>query len=274
GRNVTLGQYIPRRSPLHELDPRTKIIGWIVLAIGMFFTGSYAGMILLGLVVLALIPLARLPSSYVLRGVLPMLPFLAVIYVFQLLFSGSLYPGAEDVLWRFWIFEINAEGLRASTLVIIRVIVLYLSVTVLTLVTSIVMLVDGAERLTKPLRRLGVPNQELAMVAAISVRFVPTLIQEAEKLMKAQMARGAELETGNVIKKTRARIPVFIPLFINTLRRAGELSTAMEARCYRGGEGRTKRRRLEMTAADWGALGFAVVITLVVVVVPDLMVVP
>lgn len=255
GRNVTLGQYVPGKSVVHRLDPRTKIVGWIVIATAMFVAGSLVGLGVVALLLVALIAVSGLPPSYVLRGLLPMLPFLLLLYVFQVLFSGSLYPDAETIYLDWGPLQVSAEGILGSTTVMVRVVLLYLSVTLLTLATSLVLLVDGMERLTAPLRRIGVPNQELAMVAGISVRFVPTLVEEAERLMKAQMARGSELDRGGVIARTRARLPILIPLFLNTLRRAGDLTTAMESRCYRGGEGRTKRRRLRLVGEDWAALG-------------------
>ncbi len=262
-RNVTLGQYVPGESPVHMLDPRAKIVGWIILAVGMFLSGSFLGLAVVGGFTILLLFWSGLPVAYVLRGYRPMLPFLVVIYLFQLLFSGTLYPDSTHVLYQWGIFEVTREGVVASTLVIIRVLVLLLSVNILTLTTSLVLLVDGAERLSAPLRRVGIPHQELAMVSAIAVRFVPTLIEEAEKLIKAQTARGARIESGNVWQRTRARIPVLIPLFLGTFRRAGDLVTAMESRCYRGGKGRTKRRRLHMRAADWLGLALVTAVALI-----------
>ncbi len=267
GRNITLGQYVPGTSLVHRLDPRTKIIGWAVLATGMFVAGRLVGLAVFAAFLAAVIAVSGLPPGYVLRGLRPMLPFLAVLYVFQVLFSGSLYPDARVVLWDFWIFRVTAEGIQGATTVMVRVVVLYLSVTVLTLATSLVLLVDGMESLASPLRRIGLPAQELAMVAGIAVRFVPTLVEEAERLMNAQTARGAELERGNVIAKTRARLPIFVPLFLNTLRRAGDLTVAMESRCYRVGEGRTKRRRLRMRGDDWLALAGCVAVAALAVLV-------
>lgn len=256
-RDVTLGVYLPLDSVLHRLDPRTKILGWTFLAVLIFSAAqSFAGLALFALLLLALVRLGRLPLVYVLSGLKPMLPIMLVMYAFQLLFSGSLYPEAKQVLWEWGVIKVTAEGAYLSTIVTLRVILLYLSVTVLTLTTSLVELTDGTEAILSPLRRFGVPANELAMIAAIAVRFVPTLIEEQEKIIKAQMARGARLNVGNVLARTRALVPILVPLFLNTLRRAEDLTVAMEARCYRGGQGRTKRRRLRLTALDWQAWGW------------------
>jgi energy-coupling factor transport system permease protein len=254
GRNVTLGQYVPGESFIHRLDPRTKTIGWAVLAALMFMTKSFTGLSLFLVLLLIMILSAQLNLPYVLGGLKPMLPLLSILYVFQVLFSGSLYPDAVNVVWEWGMFRVTLEGMYLSGIVSSRVILLYLSVTILTLTTSLVDLTDGTERMLSPFQRFGVPANELAMVAAISVRFVPTLIEEQEKIIKAQMARGAKLDVQNAIARTKALIPILVPLFLNTLRRAEELSTAMEARCYRGGKGRTKRRQLRMSAVDFQAV--------------------
>ncbi len=252
-RDVTLGQYVPGDSFIHRLDPRTKIIGWTILAILMFMAKSFVGMGVFAVLIMSLIFIARLPFGYVLGGLRPMIGFLLFLYVFQILFSGSLYPDATHVVWEWTIFKVTTEGIYLSSLVQVRVVILYLSVTILTLTTSLVELTDGTENLLSPLQKFGMPANELAMVAAISVRFVPTLIEEQEKIIKAQMARGARLDMTNAIARTRALVPILVPLFLSTLRRAEELSVAMESRCYRGGRGRTKRRQLRLTGIDYQA---------------------
>ena len=256
GRNVTLGRYLPGDSFVHRMDARVKIIAWTVYALALFFTSGYAAFAVLALTLAYVVRVSGISVSYLLSGLRPMLPFLLFMYVFQILFSRSLYPEATDVLWEWGIFAITGEGVARSTLVIFRVVLLYLSVTALTLTTALVALVDGMERLSKPLRRVGVPNQELALAFAIAVRFVPTLIEEAEKLIKAQTSRGVAMDVGGPIRRVRARLPVLVPLILNTLERSHDLTDAMHARCYRGGDGRTKRRLVATTAADWYALGF------------------
>ena len=251
GKNVTLGRYVPGESLIHRLDPRIKIVAWTVYAVGLFMAGTFTGLAVLAAFLGLIVVLSRLPTGYVARGLRPMLPFLIVMYLFQLGFSTSLYPDSRDnVVFEWGFITVTGEGLYQSTLVTTRVIILFLSVTVLTLTTSLVMLVDAVERLSAPLRRIGVPNQELALAGAIAVRFVPTLVEEAEKLVNAQTARGAKLDVGSWLDRTRARLPLLIPLMIGTLQRADDLVAAMNSRCYRGGDGRTKRRQLRTRTDD------------------------
>ncbi len=256
-RNITLGQYVPGRSVVHRLDPRTKILCWLLLATAMFISRTFVAMAVFLVVILAVNLISGISFAYVWSGLRPMWVFLIVLYCLQVLFSRDLYPESTQIYWQWGWLSITYEGLYFSTLVSIRVVLLYLSVTLLTLSTSLVALTDGAEALMAPFQRFGVPANELAMVAAIAVRFVPTLVEELEKLIKAQTARGAKLDSGNAFRRTRARIPIFVPLFINTLRRAEELIVAMEARCYRGGRTRTKRKQLHLGHLDaycWAAM--------------------
>lgn len=255
GRNVTLGRYVQGDSFVHRMDARLKLVSWVLYALGLFLAGTFSAFALLAFALAGVVVASGISPGYLLRGLKPMLPFLVAMYAFQILFSTSLYPDSTQVWWSWGIFTVTAEGVVRSTLVVLRVLLLYLSVTTLTLTTSLVSLVDGVERLSKPLRRVGLPNQELALAFAISVRFVPTLIEEAEKLMKAQASRGVSMDVGGPITRVRARLPVLVPLILNTLDRSHDLTAAMHARCYRGGDGRTKRRIVATTPADWAALG-------------------
>lgn len=264
-RNITLGQYVPGNSVIHRLDPRTKILSWLLLAAGMFIARSFTALALFLLVILAVNYVSRISFAYVWSGLKPMWLFLGILYVLQVVFSRDLYPDSRFIYWQWGWFSITSDGLYFSTLVSLRVVLLYLSVTLLTLSTSLVALTDGAEALMAPLQRFGVPANELAMVAAIAVRFVPTLVEELEKLAKAQTARGAKLDSGNALKRTRARLPIFVPLFINTLRRAEELIVAMEARCYRGGRSRTKRKQLRLGRLDWACWACMLALTAIAV---------
>lgn len=261
GRNVTLGRYVPGNSRIHRMDPRAKIIAWVMFAVGIFVANSFVGFAVLASFLVAIMLGAHLPILYVMKGLKAMLPFLIILYLFQLAFSTTLYPEGRDVIFDWWIFTTTGTGVRSATLVILRVLLLFVSMSVLTLTTSVVLLMAGAERLGAPFRRIGVPNQELAMAMGIAVRFVPTLTEEAERLMKAQTARGARLDVGNFIRRTKARLPILVPLMVNTLRRSHDLINAMESRCYRGGDARTKRRVLRMSAGDWGSLLVAVLLT-------------
>lgn len=252
-KDITLGQYVPRQSPVHRMDPRMKITLWLAIMVSLFFIDTFVGYGLMALFLGLVIYLAQIPVGYGLRGLKPAIPFMVVLFIIQLMFSGSLFADSPNVVFHWGFIRITTEALRTYTLVIIRVLLLFLSVTILTLATSLVSLTDGVESMMNVFRPLGVPANELAMVMVIALRFVPTLVDELERIMKAQMARGADIETGNFIQKTRQRIPVLIPLLLNSFNRAEELIVAMEARCYRGGKGRTKRKQLKLTALDWKA---------------------
>jgi len=236
------------------MDPRMKITLWLALMVSLFFIDTYTGYAMVGLFLGLVIWLAQIPMGYALRGLKPTIPFLLVLFIIQLLFSGSLFMDSQNVVFEWGFIRITTDALRSYTLIIFRVLLLFLSVTILTLSTSLVSLTDGVESMMAVFRPIGVPANELAMVMVIALRFVPTLVDELERIMKAQMARGADIETGNFIQKTRQRIPVLIPLLLNSFNRAEELIIAMEARCYRGGKGRTKRKQLRMTAVDWQAV--------------------
>jgi len=265
-KNITLGQYLPRQSPVHRLDPRVKIVGWLGLAVVLFTTKTLTGYVLFAIALVAGLRVSQIPLGYTLRGLLPMLPFMVLLWIFQVIFSGSLYPQSTQVLWRWHFVDIRLEGVWFSSLTMIRVVLLYLSVTWLTLATALVALTDGLESLLGLLRRLKMPANELAMIGVIALRFVPTLVDEQERIMKAQIARGANLDQGNWLTRVKARIPVLIPMFISTLRRADDLIVAMESRCYRGGQGRTKRRQLKLQGGDRLAIGLLVVFVVVMLV--------
>jgi len=257
-RDITLGQYVPRNSPVHRLDPRTKIVLWVVLVTLLFLVRSFTGYLLFALFMGWVVRLSQIPMGYTLRGLRPALPFIVALFAMQILFSGSLYPESARVLFHWRFVRMTVEALYTYSLTMVRVVLLFWSVTILTLTTSLVGFTDGVESLLGLGRRIGIPANELAMVMVIALRFVPTLVEELERIMKAQMARGADIETGNFIQRTRQRIPILIPLLLNTFARAEDLILAMEARCYRGGKGRTKRRQLRVTALDYRAIAVVV----------------
>jgi len=254
-KDITLGQYVPRDSVIHRLDPRTKIVLWMVLITVLFFIHTYTGYLVFALFILWVTHLAEIPVLYALRGLKPAIPFIIVLFIIQLLFSGSLFADSPNVVFQWGFVRITTDAIRTYSLIMIRVVLLFLSVTILTLATSLVGLTDGMENLLSIGRRIGIPANELAMVMVIALRFVPTLVDELEKIMKAQMARGALIDEGNFIQRTKQKIPILIPLLMSTFRRAEDLIVAMEARCYRGGKGRTKRRQLRLTALDYRAIG-------------------
>ncbi len=258
-RNITIGQYIPGNSPVHRLDPRTKILSTMALIALLFLVQSFAGYGFAALFIAAAVYISKLPPRYVIRGLKPLL----IIIVLTL--SLHIFMTEGRVLWQWGFIAITEEGLVRGGMMGTRLILLVLGTSILTLTTSPIHLTDGIESLLKPGKPIGIPAHELAMMMTIALRFIPTLLEETEKIMKAQMARGADFESGNLLQRAKNLIPLLVPLFINAFRRADDLAIAMEARGYRGGEGRTKFRELSFTSFDGvclaGVLIFVVVIS-------------
>jgi energy-coupling factor transport system permease protein len=244
-KDITIGQYIPGNSLIHRLDPRTKIISSIVFIVVLFLAEAFWDYILLAGFTVLLILLSQVPIKFVLKGIRPLL----LIIIFTLVLHAFLNTGT--VIWKWGPFTLTYEGIRLGLLMAARLILLVIATSLLTLTTSPIALTDGIERLLNPFRKIGVPAHELAMMMTIALRFIPTLLEEAEKIMKAQMARGADFESGNLIQRGKNMIPLLVPLFINAFRRADELAMAMEARCYRGGEKRTRMKQLKVTSLDY-----------------------
>jgi len=259
-RYVTIGQYIPRDSPVHRLDPRTKIAAVTILTVAIFVVRDFAGYGLLTLFLLGVVLVSRIPVGYLLRGLRPVLFLLLLTVVLNTFFSG-IREGT--VVFKLGPLIATREGVIRALFIGYRLVGLVLATSLLTFTTSPMELTDGIERILRPFRRLGVPAHELAMMMTIALRFIPTLLEETEKIIKAQMARGAEFERGNILRRARALVPVLVPLFVSAFRRADELALAMEARCYRGGEHRTRMKQLRFAARD----AFALVVTLAASVV-------
>ena len=259
--DITLGQYFPGTSFLHKLDPRIKIVATMIFIIAIFFAHSLASYALVTAFVALSFAISRLPVKFILKSLKP----LWVIIIFTMGVHIFTTPG--DVLWQYGIFHITKEGLYQGALMTARLVFLIVFSSLLTYTTSPIVLTDGIEHLLNPFKRIGVPAHELAMMMTIALRFIPTLLEEADKIMKAQMARGADFESGNIIQRAKAMVPLLVPLFISAFRRAGDLAMAMEARCYHGGEGRTRLRILKLTRADAvAALITAAMIALVAVI--------
>jgi energy-coupling factor transport system permease protein len=258
-RFITIGQYVPRESPVHRLDPRTKIAAVTAFMIVIFVVRDFVGYGLLALFLIAIVALARIPLGFVLRGLRPIVFLLLLTVVLNVFFSGV---DGGTVVFRIWRLTATREGIMRALFIACRLILLVGVTSLLTFTTSPVELTDGIERLLRPFRRIGVPAHELAMMMTIALRFIPTLLEETEKIMKAQMARGAVFDRGGALRRARALIPVLVPLFVSAFRRADELALAMEARCYRGGEQRTRMKELRFAPRDAAAL----VITAVVAV--------
>ena len=244
-RDITLGQYMPGNTVVHRLDPRTKILLTIVY-IAMIFCVSSPVWYVIPLAYLFLCSkLSGITFGQLLKAIKPLRFLLIITFVLNLFFSSG------STVWLEWgILKITKEGLMTAIHFSMRLVFLVADTSVLTLTTSPIALCDGIEVLLKPLSKIGFPSHELAMMMTIALRFIPTLIEEADKIMKAQMARGADFESGNLFKRAKAMVPLLVPLFVSAFRRAGELAMAMEARCYHGGEGRTRMRVLRFTQND------------------------
>lgn len=249
-RDITLGQYYPADSILHKLDPRVKLVTTLVYLVALFLVDSWVGYGVATLFLVSVIELSRVPFKFIVRG----LKAIVMILLITLAFNLFLTPG-ERVLVQFWKLKITDTGLRTAVFMALRLIYLIIGSSLMTLTTTPNDLTDGLERLLGPLKKLRVPVHEVAMMMSIALRFIPILLEETEKIMKAQMARGADFESGNLIQRAKNMIPLLVPLFISAFRRANDLAMAMEARCYRGGEGRTKMKPLHYGSNDYVAYG-------------------
>lgn len=260
-KDITLGQYFPGNSPVHRLDPRTKLLMLVVYIVALF---SADGWIAYGIVFAFLamvIAVSRIPVKAIVRGMKPL--------VFILVFTGILnlfFTGGETVLVSFWRITITLEGVVRAVFMVIRILLLISATFLLTYTTSPIALTDGLESLLGPLKKLRLPVHELSMMMCIALRFIPTLIEETDKIMSAQKARGADFESGNLMQRVRALVPILVPLFISAFRRADELATAMECRCYQGGDGRTKMKLLRYKLGDIKAFGAGVLLLVAVFV--------
>ena len=247
--SITLGQYYQTDSALHRLDPRVKLVGTFAYLIALFVVDSWVGYLLAALFLAAMIKLSNVPFRYIVRGMKTIL-FLLVITV---CFNLFLTPG--EVIWQFGFLKMSKEGLSFAIKMALRLSLLILGSSIMTLTTTPTQLTDALESLMRPLKKVHVPVHEISMMMSIALRFIPTLMEETDKIMKAQIARGADFESKNLIKKIKSLVPLLVPLFISAFRRANDLAMAMEARCYRGGEGRTKMKPLVYKGRDRAAYG-------------------
>ncbi len=248
-RDITLGQYYQGVSLIHRLDPRTKIIATIVYIIVLFVAQNALGLAISALALALVTALSRVPLGFILRGVKPI--FIIIIFTFVL----NLFMVPGETLFNIGPLTITHESLKTACFLAGRLILLIFGASLLTLTTKPIGLTDGIEKLISPLRRIGVPAHEIAMMMTIALRFIPTLLEETDKIMKAQQARGADFETGSLMRRAKSLIPILVPLFISSFRIAQDLAMAMEARCYRGGEGRTRMNAMHMGRMD--VVGFA-----------------
>ena len=258
--NITLGQYYPADSVVHRMDPRVKIILLIAVIVAVFLAGNLLAFVPVIAFLIVVTELSKVPVKMMLKGLKPLRLILILTFVLNLFFLQG-----ETVLLDLGFAQIKQESLVLAVHYSLRLILLVLFSSLLTLTTPPITLTDGLERLLSPLRVIHFPAHEMAMMMSIALRFIPTLMEEADKIMKAQTARGADFESGNLIARAKAMVPLLVPLFVSAFRRAGDLAMAMEARCYHGGEGRTRLRVLKCEKRDY--IACAVVALLIAVVV-------
>ena len=258
-RDITLGQYYPADSVIHKLDPRVKLFATFIYIISLFCFKGIAALLVATVFLIFCIRTSKVPFKFMVKG----LKAIVVLMLITAAFNLFLTPGTPIV--KFWIFKITAEGAQNAILMAIRLTYLILGTSIMTLTTTPNQLTDGLEKSLMPLSKIGVPVHAIAMMMSIALRFIPILIEETDKIMSAQKARGADFETGNIFRRAKALVPILVPLFISAFRRADELATAMECRCYQGGEGRTKMKLLRFSRVDLYA--FSVCICLLAAVI-------
>ena len=243
-RDVAFGQYFPGKSLVHRLDPRAKILMFIAYIVIIFCTFNYAALAITSAFTALFLILSEISPKFYFKSL--------KVIIFIVLFTSllNLFYGSGDPIWQWWVFKITYNGIHRAVFVTVRIISLILASSCLTFTTSHTELTDAIERLMRPLKLIRFPVHEVAMMMSLALRFVPTLLEETDKIMQAQKARGADMESGNLFKRVKALIPVLIPLFVSAFRRAYDVATAMECRCYRGGAGRTRMKQIHMTRRD------------------------
>ena len=260
-KDITLGQYFPGNSVIHRLDPRAKLVILVIYIVALFLAVSWLSYGLMLAFLLTCIAISGIPAKSFVRGMKPLIMILVFTGVLNLFFTQG-----ETVLVSFFGITITLEGLVRAVFMVIRILMLITCTFLLTYTTSPISLTDGLEALLSPLKKIKVPVHELSMMMCIALRFIPTLIEETDKIMSAQKARGADFETGKLTDRVKALVPILVPLFVSAFRRADELATAMECRCYQGGEGRTKMKLLRYKRWDFQAYGVAALVLVGVIV--------
>ena len=258
-KDITLGQFFPGDTLAHKLDPRTKLLVTVFYVVALFTAKSYIAYGVLILTLIVAVRISRVGAKALFKGLKPVLFIIAFTALLNLFYT----PGTE--LCHFWILRITIEGVRAAITMMLRITLLIMGTFLLTYTTSPIRLTDGLESLLGPLKKIKVPVHELAMMMSIALRFIPTLIEETDKIMSAQKARGADFETGSLMQRAKALVPLLVPLFVSAFRRADELATAMECRCYHGDEGRTKLNVLHYQTRDYLVLGYYAVLVAAVI---------
>lgn len=260
-REITIGRYYPADSPVHRLDPRVKLLSTLIYIIAVFAAKGAAGTIVLAAGLVAVVAVSKIPMSYLLKGLKSILVLIVLTGFFNLLFT----PG-EKIFWRWGMFVISDKGIMNTVVMTLRLSFLVMGTSMMTLTTTPNRLTDGMEVALKPLNKIGIPVHAIAMMMSIALRFIPILMEEADKIKKAQMARGADFDSGNLIRRAKSMIPLLVPLFVSAFRRADDLALAMEARCYTDGEGRTRMEPLRYEKRDGAAYLVSVAFLILVVV--------
>ncbi len=245
---------------MHKLDPRVKIIATLLFIIELFLVNDFIGFAIAAVALSVLIAVSKVPISFIVRGLKP------IIIILLFTFTLNIFMINGEVIWSWWILKITKEGIRTAVFMAIRLILLIIGSSMLTLCTRPLSLTDGIERLLSPFKKIGLPAHEIAMMMTIALRFIPTLLEETDKIMKAQQARGADFETGSVLHRAKSLIPILVPLFVSAFRIAQDLAMAMEARCYRGGEHRTRMHEMKMKGRDYAAMALQVLFLAVIIV--------
>ena len=243
-KDITLGQYFPGDTVVHRLDPRTKLLMVILYIVALFLCKGFVSYVVALAFLITAVVLSKIRPKALFKGLKPLLIIIIFTAVLNLFYTDG------TVLIKFWIFKITREGIYNAFFLVLRIMLLVMGTFLLTYTTSPIALTDGLEALLSPLKKLHFPVHELAMMMSIALRFIPTLIEETDKIISAQKARGADFETGNIFRRAKALIPILVPLFVSAFRRADELATAMECRCYHGGKGRTKLKQLHYRRRD------------------------
>ena len=259
-KDITLGQYFPGNSLLHRFDPRSKILFTVLFIAAIFLCKGLVSYGITLLILLMMIGISKVQPRVFLKGMKP------VVFIVVCTAILNLFYTSGTVLWSWGILKITEEGIWKAGFMVLRILMLIACTLLLTYTTSPILLTDGLEKLLRPLKKLNFPVHELSMMMSIALRFIPTLIQETDKIMSAQKARGADFDSGNLIQKAKALIPILIPLFISSFRRAEELAIAMECRCYHGDEGRTSLRQLRYAGRDYGLIVFSIALCAGIVV--------
>lgn len=258
-KDITIGQFFPGNSVIHRLDPRMKIIMTMIFIVALFVTSNLVGLLICAAFSVAGYLISQISLNLVKRSLKPVIPIIIFTAVLNMFFVDG------TVIFKLWILSVSREGVMLAVLMVVRIICLIAGTSLLTYTTSPISLTDAIERLLDPLKKVGVPVHELAMMMTIALRFIPTLIEETDKIMSAQKARGADMESGGLIDRAKALIPILIPLFVSSFRRADELALAMECRCYHGGEGRTRMKQLNYSGKDRSALVISLALLAVII---------